>query len=391
MIILLNGVAMDYAWGGYDFIRDLCGETGERSQPRAELWFGDHANAPAIAHDGDKRLPLNQWLAQHDQAPLPFLLKILDVRLPLSIQVHPNKVQAQAGFAREEAAGVALDAPQRLYKDANHKPEMMVALSEFWLLHGFADAATIDHHLSLHDCLQEPRRWFAEQPLASAYAQVMQADSTQLANWLLPLLDAPMGTQLDSPLYWLQYTQQAMSIPREQLDPGLMCFLLFNLVHLQPGEALIQLARLPHAYLRGQNIEIMAASDNVLRAGLTPKHVAIDELLRIIDPRSVQPEVMSAQNETPLMRYPSHVADFSLATITLERGRAWSATLANTSIVLARRGAITLHDGLRTCHAAQGQAVLVLAGSRVEAHCVGAKADIVVASGVATQNREQDT
>ena len=159
MIYRLHGTIQPYAWGGHDYIPQLL-RREPSNLPAAELWFGDHPQAPSQIEADGITLPFNDWLQKnlnHALTPasrarfgdrLPYLLKILDVRLPLSIQVHPDKTQAEAGYAREEAAGISQGAANRNYPDDNHKPESMIALGDFWLLHGFAPLNTIEKRLA---------------------------------------------------------------------------------------------------------------------------------------------------------------------------------------------------------------------------------------------------
>lgn len=381
MIYLLEGAIERYAWGGYDYIAGLLADSllGRQRRPVAELWFGDHPKASAIIADRGRKLPLNQWLPEHLDSltrearetfgnRLSFLLKILDVRLPLSIQVHPDKKQAEIGFAREETAGIARNAPERLYKDDNHKPEMMVALSEFWLLHGFADKPEILRRLGNYPALSEVAAMIEALSLYEAYKRIMCAQPETLSRWLLPVLESAPVDDMREPGYWIQYSVEAMSISREALDPGLMCFFLFNIVRLRPGEGLVQIARLPHAYLRGQNIELMAASDNVLRAGLTPKHVALDELLGIVRTDPVQPEILSGQRQGDSTRYPADIRDFAMELIGIVPDRYWRKTLEQASIIFALEGDITIHCTDIMLSIPQGRAAFASAGARVECH-----------------------
>lgn len=361
MMYLLHGNVQPYAWGGYDYIPRLLGNPPDR-QPAAELWFGDHAQAPAGIEIKGGVQPLNQWLEEHAEdilSPqsiarfgrrLPFLLKILDVRLPLSIQLHPDKQQAEAGFARENAQGVAHNAAERNYKDDNHKPENMIALSEFWLLHGFAEESLILERINSRPSLASLGQWIRDKGVAQAYQEIMQADQAQLSAWLSPLLaqSAPQEVS-DNPDYWLHYAVQTMEISPQKLDAGLISFYLFNIVRMNVGEGIFQRARLPHAYLRGQNVELMAASDNVLRAGLTPKHVDIPELLRIVDTAAVKPEIIAppAEGSKVWHRYPAPVADYCFYSVHLAADDEISLDCPQAGIVLPVQG--------RVCVSAQGQ------------------------------------
>lgn len=343
MIYKLTPALQPYAWGGYDYIATLLRQSPDGT-PKAELWYGDHPQAPALIHENGQTLPLNHWLKAHPEAlsdhsrarygnRLPFLLKILDVRLPLSIQLHPDKAQAQAGYTFEEQQNIPAD--KRNYVDDNHKPESMIALSDFWLLHGFAPLDVIKARLAARPSLAPLLKDLQTQGLAETYRRIMTANPAQLTAWLAPLLAQHAPDNPENPDYWLHHTVGAMNIPRDTLDPGLLSFYLFNIVRLTEGEGIFQAARLPHAYLRGQNIEIMAASNNVLRAGLTPKHIDIPELLRIIDSTPVTPHILP-----PSDTYPAPVDDYTLRTVRIDAGRTWTYRAEEASILLLVQGSL---------------------------------------------------
>ncbi|MCK3658612.1 mannose-6-phosphate isomerase [Pasteurellaceae bacterium Pebbles2] len=333
-IYKLTGTLQQYAWGGENYIPNLIQFPAQAKQTYAEWWLGAHNSSPSQIEFNGTSMPLNQFLNEHPNVvygeksavknrqvlgdELPYLLKILDVKQPLSIQLHPTKAQAEIGFAKENAQGIALTDPKRTYKDRNHKPEMMIALSDFWLLHGFKTKAKILDSLRSRHSLQALATQLETQDLRQFYTAVMQANQAQLAEWLLPILAQQNADKLplNDPDYWVQYSQQAMNIPLDKLDAGLMCFYLFNIVEVKQGEGIFQDAGIPHAYLRGQNIELMACSDNVIRGGLTPKHVDIAELLKVIDCREVVPELIpvATENQTEFT-YHTPAKDFALATI----------------------------------------------------------------------------
>ncbi|MDO5090572.1 MAG: mannose-6-phosphate isomerase, class I [Cardiobacteriaceae bacterium] len=381
MIYRLQGTLQPYAWGGHDYIARLLGQPPDGS-PKAELWFGDHPQGAALLADNGQTLALDQWLAAHPEAlsaasrarfgaRLPFLLKILDVRLPLSIQLHPDKAQAEAGFAREVAAQVPV--AQRNYVDDNHKPESMVALSEFWLLHGFAAPEVIAARLAARPSLAPVAQMIGEQGLEAAYARVLRAGQRELAAWLDPLLDAPAPSHMsDNPDFWLHHTVRTMQIPRDALDAGLLSFYLLNIVQLRPGEGIFQPARLPHAYLFGQNVEIMAASNNVLRAGLTPKHMDIEELLRVIDVQAVSPAILPAPATAHGWHaYPAPVADYALDVLGMADGSVETLVAEEATVLLVLSGELQLTEGDARLRLRPGEAALLTAGSRCTLQSAG--------------------
>ncbi|MEE3609205.1 mannose-6-phosphate isomerase, class I [Avibacterium paragallinarum] len=382
MLYPLNGQLQHYVWGGHQFLPEFLGIPAEQNQYYAEWWLGDHSSAPSIIEENGISEPLNAFLAKNPTAlgdasrtqfgdNLPYLLKILDVKLPLSIQLHPTKAQAESGFARENALGIALDDPKRTYKDDNHKPEMMIALSDFWLLHGFKPKQAIIETLSARPSLASLAEKLKQQPLADFYATIMQADQTELANWLNPIIQANQSAyaqnqlSLENPDYWVLYTMDAMQISPEKLDVGLICFYLFNIVHLKKGEGIFQDAGIPHAYLRGQNIELMACSDNVIRGGLTPKHVDIAELLKVIDCREVVPQIIPvAPKNEPVFTYQTPAKDFALTQITYEKAQTHQLHSESAEILLVMSGEIKIRENHTALYLTQGQSAFISAGSQ---------------------------
>ncbi|WP_410686603.1 mannose-6-phosphate isomerase, class I [Avibacterium paragallinarum] len=384
MLYPLNGQLQHYVWGGHQFLPEFLGIPAEQNQYYAEWWLGDHNSAPSIIEENGTSEPLNAFLAKNPTAlgdasrtqfgdNLPYLLKILDVKLPLSIQLHPTKSQAEQGFAKENALGIALDDPKRTYKDDNHKPEMMIALSDFWLLHGFRPKQAIIETLSARPSLASLAEKLKQQPLADFYATIMQADQTELANWLNPIIQANQSAyaqnqlSLENPDYWVLYAIEAMKIPTEKLDAGLICFYLFNIVHLKKGEGIFQDAGIPHAYLRGQNIELMACSDNVIRGGLTPKHVDIAELLNVIDCREVVPQIIPvAPLEQAIFTYSTPAKDFALTQITYEKAQTHQLYSESAEILLVMSGEIKIRENHTALYLKQGQSAFISAGSQYE-------------------------
>ena len=384
MIYRLTGQVQHYAWGGKDYIASLIGLNSAKDQPCAEWWLGAHPSAPSEIENVTGKQSLIEFLSQNPTAlgqasrqqfgdELSYLLKILDVEKPLSIQLHPTKDQAEKGFEAENAKGVALTDGTRTYKDRNHKPEMMIALSDFWLLHGFKTKSQLLATLNTRPSLQSLAEKLGKQSLAEFYADVMLAEQSTLANWLLPIIEANQQSykngelELDNPDYWVLYTMEAMAISPEKLDAGLVCFYLFNIVHLKEGEGIFQDAGIPHAYLRGQNVELMACSDNVIRGGLTPKYVDIVELLKIVDCREVTPQIISAasQNQSEFT-YKTPVKDFALAQIRVEPENHTKVNLQSAGILLVMQGELKIQEKSTALILKQGESAFITADSNVE-------------------------
>ena len=384
MIYRLTGQVQHYAWGGKNYIASLIGLNSAKDQPCAEWWLGAHPSAPSEIENVTGKQSLIEFLSQNPTAlgqasrqqfgdELPYLLKILDVEKPLSIQLHPTKAQAEKGFEAENAKGVSLTDNTRTYKDRNHKPEMMIALSEFWLLHGFKTKSQILATLNARPSLQPLAKKLSTQNLAEFYADVMLADQSTLANWLLPIIETNQQPYqkgvlaLDDPDYWVLYTMEAMTISPEKLDAGLVCFYLFNIVHLKEGEGIFQDAGIPHAYLRGQNVELMACSDNVIRGGLTSKYVDIIELLKIVDCREVTPQIISAapQNQSEFT-YKTPVKDFALAQIRVESQQHTELNLQSAGILLVMQGELKIQEKSTALTLKQGESAFITADSNVK-------------------------
>ncbi len=312
----LVGVAQHYAWGGYDLIPQLLGVDNAARQPYAELWMGAHPRGLALAEINGTRLTLDRliaadpWLtlgadvALRYAGRLPYLFKVLDVRDMASIQAHPSHAQAEEGFARENAAGVPIDAPERLYRDENHKPEVHVVLTDFWMLHGFrpleemAEVLASEPELApLAADLPEKLRAGGERSvlLRELYARLMTMAQPQVNAVLNPLItrleseESAGRLHKENPGFWALRAARTFPLPGGHRDRGIFSIFLLNLVHLLPGQGTFQPAGTLHAYLEGADVELMAASDNVLRGGLTPKHVDVPELLATLSFRDGRP------------------------------------------------------------------------------------------------------
>jgi mannose-6-phosphate isomerase len=388
----LEGAVQHYEWGGHDFIPGLLRIENKEAKPFAELWIGAHPMAPATAWVGGAALKLDRLLEEAPEAVLgpaaarrfagrlPYLLKILDAHQMLSIQAHPNKRQAAEGFARENAAGIPLDAPQRNYRDHNHKPELQVALTDFWMLHGFRGLEQIAETLGAVPELTPVMPEFAEclekagehpearrRLLRELYAAVITMPQRRVDAILEPLIarlarEEPWDR--DAPDFWALRAAEHFPLPAGHRDRGIFSIYLLNLLGLAPGQGTFQPAGVLHAYLEGANVEVMANSDNVLRGGLTPKHVDVDELLRTLTFDSGAPAVLEGQPLSPTDTvYRAPVEEFELSRIKVGPGKAHSGRAAHgphTLIVL--EGCATLTSEGRTVVLDRGTSVLVCCG-----------------------------
>ncbi|MFN2560981.1 MAG: mannose-6-phosphate isomerase, class I [Jatrophihabitans sp.] len=354
--VLLEGALRRYDWGSRTAIPALLGIEPD-GRPAAELWFGAHPDDPSTVPEhgatldeliaADPQAALGEAVLEQFGVRLPFLLKVLAADQALSMQVHPDLKQAQAGFAREDAAGIGRNAPSRTYRDANHKPELLCALSRFDALCGFRPVAAT---LELLDDLAVPELAFLAErlrgadPLRSAFTAILtHPDPSGLAD-ALARRAAGAG---DGPLH-------AARIASEDFpgDIGAVLTLLLNDVRLEPGEAIYLGAGNVHAYLRGTGVEIMANSDNVLRCGLTTKHVDVDEVLRITDFSE-----LAEPRQAPIGgRFDVPVPDFALTR--LEVDEATGLDDPGPAIVLAVEGEVSVGPVALTA----GRAAFVPAG-----------------------------
>ncbi|MFI8092068.1 mannose-6-phosphate isomerase, class I [Streptomyces sp. NPDC086080] len=366
----LDNTIRPYAWGSTTAIPRLLG-TEPTGEPQAEMWMGAHAGAPsrtgrgtlAEVIDAAPEKELGPESVARFGPRLPFLLKLLAAGSPLSLQVHPDLAQAKAGYADEERRGVPVTAPHRNYRDANHKPELVCALTEFDGLCGFRDplrAAGLLDGLgvdSLKPYVDLLHAHPEEAALREVLTAILTADPEEMARTVAETAAACDRLGGD----YAPYAGIAHHYPG---DPGVIAAMLLHHVRLQPGEALFLGAGVPHAYLDGLAVEIMANSDNVLRCGLTPKHVDVPELLRIVrfesrDPGVLRPEAGPDGEEV----YETPIDEFRLSRYVLpEAGAAQDLTLTTPQILLCTAGSVRAGE-----HAlSPGTSVFVPAGEKAE-------------------------
>lgn len=320
---LINGI-QPYAWGSHTALTELYGIANPDDQPMAEMWMGAHPLCSSKVEIDGKQLTLRELITQAPRdylgetvaqrfGELPFLFKVLCAGQPLSIQVHPSKKVAEAGFEKENQAGIPLNAAERNYKDANHKPELVYALTPFKAMNGFRVFSEISQllqpvasaHLSLAQFIAQPD----SNHLASLFGTLL-ALSGQEKQHALAVLKQQIDQQSGEP--WQSIREIAAFYPD---DMGLFSPLLLNIITLQPGEAMFLYAETPHAYLQGSGLEVMANSDNVLRAGLTPKYIDIPELIANVQfvAKPFETLKMAGIEEYHSTTYPIPVDDFAFS------------------------------------------------------------------------------
>jgi len=375
----LTGKVQHYAWGGYSYIPQLL-DMPAGKEPAAEYWMGAHPSAPSVIQLNGDTTTLDQLISRQPAAflgqqvwdrfgELPYLFKVLDVKDMLSIQVHPTKAEAEKGFARENEAGIPLGAPHRNYKDANHKPEIMVALSEFWLLHGFLPEHKLAGVLDSVPEFASLKSIYEKEGYYGLYKTVMEMPQEQVNSLLRPLAERVLpayqaGTlSKTDPAFWAGRAIANDPQGMDRLDRGIFSIYFFNIVQAQPGDAVFQDAGIPHAYLEGQNIELMANSDNVLRGGLTPKHIDVPELLKHTRFEAVQPQILKGEAAaSPAEKvYPSPAPDFVVSRIALQPGTIYEHTSQAAEILLVLSGGAVI-TGSDQLELHKGQAVFVGSG-----------------------------
>ena len=336
---LLKNIIQEYAWGSRTAILELLGQSVPADKPQAELWMGTHPKAPSqVFADGLWRsLPeviqespeetLGQEVAARFSNKLPFLFKVLAAAKPLSIQAHPDKEQAGQGFARENELGIPLDAPHRNYRDDNHKPEILCALTPFWALNGFRQ---IEETLSL---LEEARipglaeivSFLRSHPnrdgLKKFFNDLMTTDSGKQRKIVEQAVNYAEKRTHEEPV-WTWMIKLNAEYPG---DMGVLSPIFLNLVRLEPQQAMYLPAGELHGYLEGVGIELMANSDNVLRGGLTPKHIDVQELLAVLNFTDGDLNILSPENLTPGEAiYSTEAEEFVLSVIRIKKAAPFS-------------------------------------------------------------------
>lgn len=406
MFVAITNTPRDYAWGSATAIAELL-DTLPSGRPEAELWLGAHPGSPARIVEGTEARDLAEWIAADPATALgglprlPFLLKVLAAEGPLSLQAHPDAARAAAGFARENALGIPLDAPNRDYRDEHPKPEIIVALSEqFVALCGFRpveEARVVFEALGLESLV--PRLGSLPDLVAwllaggpDVDALVARASARAAA---LPFADPvpPPGrtnskeidpetdhsgaeasaSDADSVVVGALETVRTLAqwFPG---DTGIVSALLLNRVTLRRGEALFLPAGNIHAYLSGLGVELMTASDNVLRGGLTAKHVDVDELLAVLDFTPKPVPYLDPERSTGLAVYRPGGAGFALAHVTADA----RLPLTGPAIALCTAGAFTLEGGVASSTIARGQALYITPDER--ALTVAGAGDLFIAT-----------
>lgn len=385
-ISILRNSIQEYAWGSTRAIPNLLGIKNPERKSQAELWMGAHPKAPSLVQHNGQWLSLSEFIAnnpfdvlgkrvaQDFNNRLPYLFKVLAAAKPLSIQAHPTLDQAREGFQRENDEKIPLDAPNRNYRDDNHKPECICALTRFWALSRFRKIPGILAYfekLNLRQ-LEGELEDFKKRPNANGlkrfYTFLMTLNIDRQKKIVSEALEQARGFESEDAVFkWM--LRLAENYPD---DIGVLSPVLLNLICLEPGQAIFLDAGELHAYLEGLGIELMANSDNVLRGGLTPKHVAVPELLRVLkfedrDITLLKP-VKSIANE---LIYTSPAAEFVLSVITLgKRATYQSPKNRSVEILICTRGKVTIIDRSDLTETQLGQGACAIVPACVERYSI---------------------
>ncbi|HTQ04861.1 MAG TPA: mannose-6-phosphate isomerase, class I [Polyangiaceae bacterium] len=371
----LENRIQNYAWGSRRALAELSGRAAPTEVPEAELWMGAHPLACSRAgHAAGPTLleliasapvaMLGERVAK-TYGKLPFLMKLLAAAEPLSLQAHPSEAQARAGYDREEAAGVPLTAPTRSYKDPHHKPELICALTPFSALVGFRptrDTAHLFAALGVPD-LTRTVHALRHEPAPVALHGLFELVTRSSAEARRELADTTLAAcraRRDSVSDFS--AELAWGVRIGELypgDAGIVLALALNLVVLEPGEAVYLPAGNLHAYLEGTGVEIMASSDNVLRGGLTPKHVDAAELLRVLDFHAEPVRLVATETHGSLVRYITPAREFDLSRLELTTGELVVDAVSGPEIVVVTRGELTLRRADESTTLAAGASVFV--------------------------------
>ncbi|MCY4328522.1 MAG: mannose-6-phosphate isomerase, class I [Endozoicomonadaceae bacterium] len=347
----LKNIQMHYSWGNKSELQRLFDIAPENNLPQAELWIGAHPKAPSTAElDDGNLITLDKLIASHTEnimgvkdKEFPFLFKLLSANTPLSIQVHPDKHQAAEGFNRENRKEIPMDASYRNYKDANHKPEMIYAVTPFKAMCGFRPIHEIKEYLNIliDEGIDIPSyligSWSPEKELRLLFAWMLsmtEQECTEMIDKVLPLTQKYKRVEAFNTVALLHYYYP--------FDSAVLSPFWLNIIHLSPGEAMFIDVGCPHAYLNGTGIEVMASSDNVLRGGLTKKHIDVFELHNIVrfdtvNVTKINP-IPSLNND--MLIFPAPVDDFCFMLLTIKNN--WHRKAGAMHTLFCMEGKITV-------------------------------------------------
>src|SRR3954467_9661098 len=374
----MTNTVRHYPWGSRTVIPELLGQPAPADRPHAELWMGAHPGEPSMLSDGrpldkailaDPETLLGPEVHAQFGERLPFLMKVLAADLPLSLQAHPTPAQAEAGFAAEEAAGIPIDDPTRTFKDPYHKPEILCAITPVEALCGFRPIGESLHCLAK---LQLPElkptiAALARGGLRTAIPQLLALSARRRDSLVRAVAaKAAQFVAAHDPEFMNTYRWAATLAETYPGDPGVVISLMCNHLKLAPGEAVFLPAGNLHAYLSGAGVEVMASSDNVLRGGLTGKHVDLAALIEVLDFTDGRVPVIHPVLGPGGLRYPVPVQDFDLTRVQLDAGTG-ALTTHGPQVLLCTEGTAVLTSADAEVTVEKGRSAFVPAGTPVTA------------------------
>jgi mannose-6-phosphate isomerase len=375
----LTSAVRHYPWGSRTVIPELLGQPSPADRPHAELWVGAHPDDPSLLPGGgplDKAIAadpgtlLGARVAERFGARLPFLLKVLAADTPLSLQAHPTMEQAQAGYAAEEAAGIPREDPTRTFRDPFHKPELILALTTFEALCGFRPIEGSLHCLAKLEVpeLKPSIAALARGGLRAVILQLLTLEPERRTELVEAVAEsASRFVEAKDPEFINTYAWAARLAATYPGDPGVVISLMCNHLKLAPGEAVFLPAGNLHAYLCGAGVEVMASSDNVLRGGLTGKHVDLAALIEVLDFTDGRIPVLQPVPGPSGMRYPVPVEDFDLTRAEVREDEPATLTTPGPQVVLCTEGRAVLASADGELVLEKGRSAFVPAGAPVSA------------------------
>jgi len=393
-IALLKNIIKEYPWGSHTAISELLGKKTPSDKPQAEMWMGAHPLASSMVKTGGKWESLSDLIRKNPDeilgsrcakkygGQLPYLFKIIAAAEPLSIQAHPNLLQAKKGFKRENRLGISLDSFNRSYKDENHKPECICAVSDFEALCGFRAVSEILFLLT-KACPVALEKEIAglesnknRHGLKSFFTALMKMDCARNKKVISEAAENS-GTLADEDPAYKWVLALAGKYPS---NIGAVAPLYLNYVHLRPGEAMFLPAGELHAYLNGVALELMANSDNVIRGGLTAKHVDVEELSNILRFRSVKNRIILPEKDKNKGIYKTPAEEFVLSVISVQKNNGYNGSeRRNIEIILCIEGkaVISCSENSRL-KISKGESVIIPASAK--GYCIEGKATLYKAA-----------
>ena len=376
----LSNQIRDYAWGDSHYIPDFLGVENSEDKPFAEMWMGAHPLAPSRLEEMDS-LNLSEFISTHeidtlgpdisrDYGRLPYLFKLLAAGESLSIQAHPSKEMAEEGYRREDGAGIPRDAPERNYRDDNHKPEIIMAITEFTamigfrkpddILKSFSEFGQIEGLTELLRRVENLGKKGSSDALRAFFEGILTLEEQTTQN----LLNSACDIAREDRSCWDSLQRQWVSqlVSSFPGDIGALAPLFLHVALLQPGEALYQPARALHAYLEGFGLELMANSDNVLRGGLTKKHIDIPELMNVLKFESSSPGILKPDrpDSIGIRRFKTPPREFSLGLADFDTDQSINLPVGSgPEIVLVLEGALLLQDGVSELILRRGESAFI--------------------------------